>query len=179
MCCRRRRNCQRPQPVLIVAGAAMYSAYENRKMSKAQESTAQHLSSNEMTMPANNPKSNTMLPKTNQTEDPLSNLALQEKGIPPPDYNEAVAAHRITTSNGASAVDSKSVPRNESDRESFVDDEKNPEEAKEEVKMGFFERLRAKKEAKRAAWMAARGGGMGRGRGRGCCGRRRGGFGAC
>jgi hypothetical protein len=41
-----------------------------------------------------------------------------------------------------------------------------------DVKMGFFERVRARKEAKRRAWMEKRGGGAGRGFG--CRGGRRG-----
>ncbi|KAM0716136.1 hypothetical protein Q7P37_008650 [Cladosporium fusiforme] len=160
MCCRR-RNAQRQQHQSLAkpVAAATYNAH----VQKMNEANSSHNPGSQAAM-------TNIKPQTNKT----SNLTPQEKGIPPPAYDEVIA----TTSHAP--YDSKAKSSLQEDREKSLDENANgPNEAASEpaAKMGFFERLRAKKEARRAAWMAGMGGGMGMGMGRGggCCRGRRGG----
>lgn len=185
MCCR--RGGRRQPPIVALAGA-IYGAYQSRKDKRA-EASAREISLTEEEH-ASTPKQS--LPEA------MDGLALQEKGVPPPDYEDVVANRSNTLHYTADSKQTIPDLHDESDDEdAFLAAEESgePEEKTRDelqaVKLSFFERLQARKEAKRIGreerreawraekkawraaraerrmeWRAARAERMGRG---GCC----------
>lgn len=130
-------------PPCVALAGAIYGAYQSRKTKRA-EASAREMSLTEKQQYATVPKQS--LPAA------MDGFALQEKGVPPPDYEDVVANHAHT------ADSKRPIPdlHDESDdedaflaaEESGESEEKTREEL-QAVKMGFFERLQARKEAKR------------------------------
>lgn len=143
MCCR--RGGRRRPPIVALAGA-IYGAYQSRKERRAEASTREISLTEEQY--ASIPKQS--LPEA------MDGLALQEKGVPPPDYEDVVANRASALHYTADSKQTISDLHDESDdedaflaaEESGEPEAKTPDEL-QAVKLSFFERLQARKEAKR------------------------------
>lgn len=143
MCCRRG---QRHQPPIVALAGAIYGAYQTRKARKA-EASAQEIGiegGKYATVPKQSEK------------DAMGGLALHEKDVPPPNYDDVVRNHDDATHHnrdsddrdvglrGGVNEDNEFVAAGEVDEAS-----KESTEEREGAKMGFFERMQAMKENKR------------------------------
>lgn len=181
MCC---RHGQRHQPPIVALAGAIYGAYQNRKARKAGAS-AQEIG-------IEGGKYATV-PKQSHT-DAMDELALHEKDVPPPDYDDVVrnnddaiyhdSSDRDVGLRGGANEDNEFVVAGENDENA-----KDSQKEGDGMKMGFFERMQAMKESKRLereerreSWKAGKQGWKERkaerhaewragGERRGCCGR--------
>ena len=184
------------QPPIITLGAALYSAYQTRKEKHASGSAQEIGRSGGKYSPV---PFESRSEREREAVATMEGFGLERKDVrremegdgdaPPPDYEDAVRGGEGVV---GAAVERKKGERDgggysfdlrdadEEGRGFLAEGEDDGYEAvggggragSEGVKMGFFERVRARKEAKRRAWMEKRGGGAGRGFG--CRGGRRG-----
>lgn len=143
-------------PPLIALGAAMFGAYQERR--------------NRRSGAIEIPEAAPFLAQDGSSDSRTNDKA--EADVPPPDYEDV-----ISNRDREFKAESKGEKRGDdgSDDEHRLSDSEHSGEKVEGEKMGFFQRMQAKKEAKRAerrAWMDGRRGRGWGGRGRGGCCRR-------
>lgn len=181
MCC---RHGARRQPPIVALAGAIYGAYQTRKEKRASAS------SQDIGLEGGK---YIIVPQQSHL-DAVDGQALHEKGVSPPDYEDVIRNDEGDLHHGSGPRDSDFRPYDDREEEDpFLapgEDEESVRDGRggrEGVKMGFFQRLQAKKEEKRLereerreAWRAERRSWMesraerraewraGRGR-RGCC----------
>lgn len=157
MCC---RHGARRQPPIVALAGAIYGAYQTRKEKRASASS-QDIGLEGGKYIAVHQQSHL---------DAVDGRALHEKGVPPPDYEDVIRNDEGTLHHGLDPKDSDFDPYDDREEEDpFLAPEEDDESVREVhgerngVKMGFFQRLQAKKEEKRLereerreAWRAER-----------------------
>ena len=134
MCC---RHGARRQPPIVALAGAIYGAYQTRKEKRASAS------SQDIGLEGGK---YIVVPQQSHL-DAVDGQALHEKGVSPPDYEDVVR-------NDEGTKDAKFGPYDDREEEDpFLapgDDEREEIHGERDgVKMGFFQRLQAKKEEKR------------------------------
>jgi len=152
MCC---RNGPRRQPPIVALAGAIYGAYQDRKQKRASASL-QDIGIEGGKYAA--------VPQQSYSDD-VDGRALHEKGVAPPDYEDVVRDDDGAMQDAKDDGFGMYGDRDEEDP--FLgageDDENDARGERDGVKMGFFERLQARKEGKRLereerreAWRAKR-----------------------
>ena len=147
MCC---RHGARRQPPIVALAGAIYGAYRTRKEKRASAS------SQDIGLEGGK---YVIVPQQSHP-DAVDGGALHEKGVPPPNYDDVIR-------NDEGTKDAEFEPYNDREEEDpFLvpgEDEREGRGERDGVKMGFFQRLQAKKEEKklereerREAWRAER-----------------------
>ena len=168
MCC---RHGARRQPPIVALAGAIYGAYQTRKEKRASAS------SQDIGLEGGK---YVIVPQQQSDLDAVDGQALHEKDVSPPDYEDVIR-------NDEGMKESDLGPYDDREEEDPFLAPGEDGQKREGVKMGFFERLHAKKEEKRLmreerreSWRAERRSWMesraerraewkaGRGR-RGCC----------
>lgn len=152
------RRGQRHQPPIVALAGAIYGAYQSRKARKA-EASGQEIGIEGGKYAAVSKQSHA---------DAMDGLALHEKGVPPPDYDDVVRDHEDATHHDWNSDDRNVGLRGGGDEDGHflaaLENDENSKIARDEregMKMGFFERMQTMKESKkmdreerREAWRA-------------------------
>jgi hypothetical protein len=141
MCC---RHGNRRQPPIVALAGAIYGAYQSRKEKRA-EGSAQDIGLEGGKYRAVSQQSHA---------DALDDSDIQEKGVPPPNYEDVVRDHDDPEYHAADSkdLDSGLCDNDRIDENAFLaaaGDDEHVNKARGDVKMGFFGRLHARKEEKR------------------------------